>query len=298
MTNQKMLRSTILMGALTGFSSSFLIAGDLTPPAGPPTSTFKTLGEIEPRMLLDSFGGSAAAKYTIDKSGAVYLTGNVIGEAGMHGIEITTNGVVLDLNGFSVVGVPGSLNGISGVPGLSDIMVRNGHVRNWGNNGVSLHSNYGSQVVDINSVSNAVSGIHVAPASNVTRCVARDNQLDGIRVGRGSVVSQCAAANNTTEGFWFAPAVSALNCSAYENGGIGFLGKTGCTFVGCASWLNTGNGFDCEDGCVISACTCRENGGAGIEATNSLIRGNASGANTGLAIDGGGNSTLVENHTY
>lgn len=72
-----------------------LLAGDLTPPAGPPTSTMKTLDEIEPRIPIDPEG---LADITIDQPGHYFLTkpADVTNQ-----LLIDSTGVILDLNGLS-----------------------------------------------------------------------------------------------------------------------------------------------------------------------------------------------------
>ena len=57
------------------------------------------------------------------------------------------SGVTLDLNGFDLVGVPGSLDGVFGSNAPTvNIAVRNGSVRNWGGNSLNLF-NAGSNTI-------------------------------------------------------------------------------------------------------------------------------------------------------
>src|SRR6516164_6192771 len=69
-------------------------AGPLTPP-GAPAPTMKSLQEIEPRTLI------ASLPYTITNSGSYYLSNNLTVATG-DAITISTNGVTLDLNGFTI----------------------------------------------------------------------------------------------------------------------------------------------------------------------------------------------------
>jgi hypothetical protein len=66
----------------------------------------KTLEQIEPRRLI------AAAGYVITQPGSYYLGTNLITAGGTAGIQIATNDVTLDLNGFSILGAAGSGYGI------------------------------------------------------------------------------------------------------------------------------------------------------------------------------------------
>ena len=95
--------------ALTLAAAGLLFAGPLDPPAGPVTSTYKTLTEVEPRIAISATNtpGDADSVFKITQPGSYYLTGNITGVVGKHGIEIAVSGVTLDLGGFDLVGVPG-----------------------------------------------------------------------------------------------------------------------------------------------------------------------------------------------
>ena len=67
--------------------------GPLSPP-GPPAPTMKTLEQIEPRTPISSL------PYTITNSGSYYVVSNLHSTG--HGIVIETNGVSVDLMGFSL----------------------------------------------------------------------------------------------------------------------------------------------------------------------------------------------------
>ncbi|WP_309380615.1 right-handed parallel beta-helix repeat-containing protein [Cerasicoccus frondis] len=78
----------------TAITLTTVNAGNLTPPAGAPESTMKTLDEIEPRTPIDPSG-----EYdTIDESGSYYLTGPYTDS---RVVTISASNVKLDLGGFS-----------------------------------------------------------------------------------------------------------------------------------------------------------------------------------------------------
>src|SRR5262245_39350080 len=141
---QRSTRIVMLSTCLCILLASVLItyAGSLTPPAGPIVPTMKTLTEVEPRtpIGLTTTPGDPDSLYKITQPGSYYLTGNVQGVAGKMGIEVVASHVTIDLRGFEMVGVAGSLAGIdinNGAAGnLIGITVRDGTLRGWGSDGI------------------------------------------------------------------------------------------------------------------------------------------------------------------
>src|SRR5262249_23210564 len=110
-------------------------AGSLTPPARPIAPTLKTLARIEPPTPIGATTtpGGSNSLYRITQAGSYYLTGNVQGVAGKSGIEIVASQVTIDLGGFELVGVAGSLAGIDmnngGAGNLFGVTIRDGTIR-------------------------------------------------------------------------------------------------------------------------------------------------------------------------
>ena len=106
--------------------------GSLTPP-GAPAPTMKTLDQLEPRTPIDAARtpGNFLAHYIITQPGSYYLTGNVAGVSGKRGIQIQTGNVTIDLNGFALLGVPESLQGIYYPSGVTNVTIRNGIIAGW-----------------------------------------------------------------------------------------------------------------------------------------------------------------------
>ena len=75
-------------------------------PTDPPGSTMKTLQEIEPRTPISSI------PFTINQPGSYYLTGNLTSAGAGVGITITSDNVILDLNGFTLDGANLGSSGI------------------------------------------------------------------------------------------------------------------------------------------------------------------------------------------
>jgi hypothetical protein len=180
--------------------AGFLVGqGSLTPP-GAPAPMFKTLDQVEPRTPVPGpmVPGDATAVVRISQPGSYFLISDVVGISGSNGIEIVASDVTLDLNGFTVRGVPGSLAGIVATGGPNRIEVRNGRVLNWGGAGVSLASN-GARCVDLNASANGAGGIAVT-SGEVRRCFAENNTGAGITAAGGTMICDCLARDNTGHG--------------------------------------------------------------------------------------------------
>src|SRR6476620_6906734 len=140
--------------------SSFLLLpsacpqGSLTPP-GAPAPTMKTLDQVEPRIIINATNtpGDADSVFKITQPGSYYLTDNIAGIAGKSGIEIAASSVTLDLNGFQLTGVAGSLSGVSTSVTGNNVTVRNGVVTGFGQQGVSINIAY-SRIENIHSSEN------------------------------------------------------------------------------------------------------------------------------------------------
>ncbi len=313
-------RTTLSVSALTLlFTSALLFAGPLNPPAGPVTST----PGPEPRTVINAANtpGDADSLFKITQPGSYYLTGNITGVTGKHGIEIVASGVTLDLNGFDLNGVAGSLDGVSTtVSHLTSIAVLNGSIRNWGDEGVdaSFFTTTGCRIERVHASANLGSGIAVGPDARVSHCAASGNGVSGIRAGSGSRVSDCVAFENVGDGINTGSSSAVTGCTARDNTLTGILvglGSTvsactsqgndgsgistgvGCTIVNSAAYSNLGSGFAVGGSGTITNCTARFNTRNGISVTSGvLVLNNTCSNNRGSGGDGAGiNATAGDN---
>lgn len=258
-------------------------AGDLNPPAGPVASTMKNLSEVEPRIAINATNtpGDADSVFKITQPGSYYLAGNVTGVAAKYGVEIAASGVTLDLNGFDLVGVAGSLDGVAVTPlNLVNINVRNGSVRSWGGNGINL--------LDA-----------ATSATNVSEIVASQNVGGGIKMGFGGTITRCTCYNNTGFGIAGASGTVITECASNTNGSHGITTGSGCTISRCTVRSNVGDGINFFNQCLVLNNDCSLNGngagdGAGIHATaggsdNRIEGNNCTGADRGIDVDAAGN---------
>ncbi len=257
-------------------ASGILYAGPLTPPAGPVTSTTKTLGEVEPRTAVNAINtpGDANSLFRITQPGSYYLTGNITGIAGKHGVVITTSGVTLDLNGFDLAGTPG-MGGFDGIVCVNnnqrDISVLKGSVRNWGRHGINLGEFVvtGGRIENVNASGNANVGCYAGGSTTVSSCTANGGNY-GILARAGSTISDCSATNANIAGI-YADSSSLFNCSAFGNESDGIQAVDSCIVTNCSSRSNTRHGILLTNGSTVSDCTTRENGGSGIQCRHSNV---------------------------
>lgn len=278
-------------------------AGPLDPPSGPVASTYKTLTEVEPRAAINQTNtpGDADSVFRIARPGSYYLTANITGAAGKHGIEIATDGVSIDLMGFELVGVAGSLDGIRVDGPRNNITIRNGVVRDFDGAGVNMRSQQagsGGLITDLLISGNGGRGCCPNNYSTVRDCVARDNLGEGLVSGSGVAFDSCTAANNGDHGFWVGNDSRVTDCTAIDNGGIGFNVFFYSALSGCVATGNAGDGFFTGGAVTISDCVAGNNDGDGIEAASfSMITNNVCYSNTEAGIRVDGEDSRVESNT-
>lgn len=271
-------------------------AGPLDPPAGPVGPTFKTPAEVEPRTAIGTATtpGDADSVFKITTPGSYFLTANVQGQIGKMGIEIalpSPGRVSIDLNGFEVIGIADSLDGIrSTIYGQFSVSIRNGSVRGWDGDGLNLTSTAGGEVCGVAAFNNFGSGIVGGPCI-VHACSARNNAKAGISVAGGGIARACAAEYNGLHGIYAYIGCTIESCVAsYNTGnGIGMM-QDGTVRDNVSSW-NGGNGIIVGGSCRVADNLCANNGttdGAGILVSgyHGHIAGNTcTGADRGIEVD-------------
>jgi hypothetical protein len=167
-------------------------------------------------------GDAPGFPVTISASGGYRLSGNLIVPASTNGIEIGSDNVTLDLNGFRIAGTDGTLAGVrTSVGGLRGIAVRNGGVTNF-SVGISLGAVFGAEITQVRAFDNTTTGISTGPHSIVTGNTAAGNDR-GISIGAGSVASGNNVFENVSLGLQLAANGTAVNNVASANRtGTGF----------------------------------------------------------------------------
>lgn len=263
-------------GVVAVLFSQPVLAGDLLPPGGAVAPTMKSLDVVEPRIPLsqDTTPGNAQSIFAISAPGSYYLTGDVLGQVGKNGILISSTDVTIDLNGFRMLGGPGTLDGIEGSSAFNNVVVRNGIVRNWGGVGVDLFSIAGVLVENMVVSGSGGTGIELGQGT-AHNCVAVGNVGSGFRANR-SLLINCVSNVNQGDGFFLLQATEARSCVAVQNGGNGFrtdLGEPYISVIDCQAVRNFLDGIRLSDRSSIRGNLCANNGfnggsGAGVRLLN------------------------------
>ncbi|MEL7473216.1 MAG: right-handed parallel beta-helix repeat-containing protein, partial [Planctomycetota bacterium] len=279
-------RQATAIAALALISAAAL-AGPLTPPAGAPAPTNKTLQEVEPRTPISSNG----ITIIIDEPGSYYLTGNV--NAGASAISVQATDVTIDLNGFSLIGDdsgPDTGVSIGNVPNGA-ITIRNGTIREFGSRGVNyLFANARVILEDLHITDCGAEGVFIEGDAKITNCTANANGTTGFRVDTAAHISGCQSDLNGAHGFWIesglitdslardntlngfnlgsiitnASSVVAVNCVSRSNNQEGFFSTDPVTLVNCHAVENGDFGFQLDNDASLEGCVARQNGNVGF----------------------------------
>ena len=279
------LRCATVLSIIALSTVASLAQGTLTPP-GAPAPVMKTLSQIEPRTLISSL------PVTLTNGGSYYLSNNLRGVSGGSGITIATNNVSIDLNGFALIGVPGSLKGIVTGSTLNNITVRNGAISDWGGGGFD---GFGAGplrngiIENLTVSSNGGYGMIISGHCLIRGCLSQSNTLDGISCYY-SVVSDCVVKDNGGYGF------TAYNCHlshcVAQNSSASGIYASLSDVQDCKA-LNCVNGIYVLSG-RVSNCSAQNNtysgiyvDGPGSIVTGNLVTGNnatANNVNAGITI--------------
>jgi parallel beta-helix repeat protein len=149
--------------------------------------------------------------YKITQPGSYKLSGNLVVPAGVDGIDILTDGVTIDLNGFTISGPVtctrsgshiscignGGLGIFNPSFGLSaphiNVAVRNGSVVGF-NTGIYLSESFNSLVEEVRASGNTDFGLNVNN-SLVRRNIASENGISGISARNSTVTENVANLN-------------------------------------------------------------------------------------------------------
>jgi hypothetical protein len=237
----------------------FVTAGPLDPPSGTIAPTYKTLGEVEPRIAINATNtpGDAGTHFRITTPGSYYLTESFAIPAGKAGIAITVENVTVDLNGFTITSSASASQGVVTYGGSRRAVVRNGRIRNGFYAGVVLGADGLVEDVIIDMVGTSNEAISIGDRGILRRCTTTGGGF--ANVGHGVTIEDC----------------SATSCSF----GVFGSGKTDVRITGSrimGTSASIGSGISCGDrlsvdDCQIDKFAIAVQGGTGCTVNNSRI---------------------------
>lgn len=251
---------------LGGLALAVVVVGQpsLSPPAGPVAESGRFgLGTA---LSAANTPGDADSFYKITQPGTYYLTHNLSVTNDGAAIEIASDDVVLDLQGFRLlasVGFGGSPDTDYGVYTEStNVVIRNGTVRRFRLSGIGAFNAAATRVENVQAIDNGTSGQPINPGT-------------GLNLGEGAAVVRCTAHDNSLNGIVVGPGSSVIDSVAYANGNIGIDLDTGSAVIQCVASNNGGTGIIARDS-LVAHCTALNNSPANIDigTTSSTLVGN------------------------
>lgn len=284
------------LAVLMGVSLDVRGQGSLTPP-GAPAPTMKTLSQVEPRTPITNL------PFTITQGGSYYLVTNLSTTG--DGIVISTNGVTVDLMGFTVSGDRGTGDyGVWMSSGIKGVSVQNGSVGGF-EHGVYLSYSSGCRLDGLRVWSNKTTGVYLngmsAPCNgnSIINCAVIGNDATGIEllgdpgVCSGNMILNCTITDNGDRALYLyrVDNNTVANCTITGNRGDGiyfaggFAHCDGNSIQNCNIGGNTGDGIAFDglngqcNGNTIADCTIVSNGSCGINlyANDGIASGQADG---------------------
>lgn len=273
-------------------------AGDLEPPAAP-APTMKTLDEVEPRISIPA-SATPTATFVINSAGSYYLAGDRHTSA--NGIQVNVDNVTIDLMGYQLIGTDsGSADGV-GINGRTNVEVRNGTIRDFGQYGIYDYNTNSkcNRVINVRVISNKNTGIYLRGYTNTIKdCTVAENGDRGIDVTYSSIVTGCTLHNNTSDGINLAYGCTILNCILYNNGSYGIWANNGCNVRGNTAYLHANNyGIRAYAGCTVIGNNAYDNKAGIYAGVGAIVLGNSAYNNTEAGFYFPGNALLDNNTTY
>ena len=180
-------------------------AGSLNPPPGPvgPTGRrnssiarmiARTNGMAEARIPVQGLPGSSDSQYLISAPGSYYLTDNIQGVGGLHGINIASPNVDVDLCGFHMIGAPptGLPQGSAIVSDQQNVSVFDGTAVGWGR-GVDFEHASLFVVWDVTSIGASQGGFFFGDRGQGYDCDCYSSSFGFVLTGVRTLVEECGA---------------------------------------------------------------------------------------------------------
>jgi hypothetical protein len=249
-------------------------------------------------------GDSAGFPVSINTRGSYLLTSNLmVVDAGLDGIEVHSDDVTIDLNGFTVSGptrcagagttlvcTPTGLG--RGIDAIVNTQLRllNGTVRGFASTGILTGDR--AYVARVMATHNRLGGIDVLNMSIVRDSTSAYNGLNGIDANQGSVVTGNASYSNALDGFLVGRGSSIIGNTSRNNGRNGIWAQQACVVRDNAVSLNEDDGIEAKEGTMVSDNAINQNQAFGLNlletfANDAAYRDNILEASVGGTVNGG-----------
>jgi hypothetical protein len=266
-------------------------------------------------------GDAPGFPITISQSGSYVLTSNLdlAGEGNplaTTAIEVTTDWVTIDLNGFSISGTAtcsttsttsqagattcstGAGLGVS-AGGQEGVTIRNGTISGMGSHGVELGA--GALVESLQLIDNGGTGVAIGEGSQVLDIAVQGSGEDGIHCNGVCIVKNARIITVGDDGIQGVSGTTGLGllvdgCTVRYADASAVEGAGTMLVRNCTAWVN-GEGVRADNrGSLVQGNTAWENNGNGfVFRLGALIHGNTARANDGDGFGkaAGGFGTLV-----
>ncbi len=161
-----------MIAAIVYSCCTAVMAGSLTPPVGPPTSTMRTLDEVETAIIIKRL------PFTISAPGTYKVVGNL--STTTSGITIEASDVTLDLNGSSISGIAGgAVAGIVVAATSKNVTIKNGSCTGFNQAGIRSRCPSNLQLENLLISKCGESGIDML-GGTLSRCIVSGSSGTGI----------------------------------------------------------------------------------------------------------------------
>jgi len=290
------LRSKTLAAFLT-IGPVCAASAQLQPPPGAVSPSFKDLDTIEARtpIIPGVTPGTSDSVVSIG-GGSYYLTADIIAGSGEHGIRISADNCTLDLNGFTVRGLSGSLSGILVDGSRRAVAVRNGHVAGFGTGGIDAPDADFARIEGVRVTQCAGDGVLVGDYSMIRDCYVDFVGGRGIAAGSTGLIRDCLVTNAGSTGIETGIAHRIVGCNAVSGDGDGMRTGSYSNITESTSTANREAGIVAAFSSAVRRSLSSSNGGPSTGDPPGIEVGQQSHV-TGCQVDdaNGGNGIVAFN---
>jgi hypothetical protein len=208
-------------------------------------------------------GDSAGYPITLSTPGSYVLTSDLVQiDPNLHVIQVTSDHVSIDLNGFSIRG-----------PNVNTVTLTSSYVTSvtcgQSGSGSGIHSdNLYTRVWNGTVTGMAAGGIRLDNHSTARDLIVQDSCGRGVEVGYHGLVRHVIVTENASYGLYVWDKSIVESCTASDNGATGIYVNRDSIVRHCTAYRNKGAGIDASFRSIIQTCTASLNNADGL-----IVRG-------------------------